>query len=399
MLNVLIASMLLIPAFSSLVIVLLGVLVIFGATQNSFTFKLDKITGLFFLFFLIYVVGFIFSGNQEIGGKYIEYKLSMFAFPLIFSFRPKAETQLRPLFLTFLGSLFVLSIFGFIHGVGQFLETGALQSFFASNISYIHHPTYLGLYLLVALEMLHYGYKRNWSLFQLKLVLPLSLFFILMLFASGSLAGLLFFCLMVLVKGIQFIFRKYGRKVGFLSVVLLPILFYVGVNYTPVIDEQFEAATIHFKDYVKGPEEFVKTHQTYVGGNELRLILWTVTSKAIAQHPMGVGTGNHNKFINENLEALNQKQFVARNYDPHNQFLMTTLELGIIGGLFFLFLLVMLLKQSWSLQNSVFTILVLAFAFNCLFESMLQRQSGIVFFVFWSCLFLAQGIKKSKDNA
>jgi hypothetical protein len=77
--------------------------------------------------------------------------------------------------------------------------------------------------------------------------------------------------------------------------------------------------------------------------------------------------------------------------------LQTTLEIGFIGLILLLTYIISLLKLAWIHKNAFLAIIVGGLFFNALFESVLQRQSGIVFFSFMLSLF-AISIKHYKSE-
>ena len=120
--------------------------------------------------------------------------------------------------------------------------------------------------------------------------------------------------------------------------------------------------------------------------------MWTVSIKTWAKHPFGVGTGNVDEYLSKELMHVGQFELAKLDqnfeikYNPHNQFLQIGIELGIIGIIVFLWSLFQTIKIGFRSQNWLLIFLVFCLIFNCLFESMLQRQTGIVFFIFWICL-------------
>jgi O-antigen ligase len=121
-------------------------------------------------------------------------------------------------------------------------------------------------------------------------------------------------------------------------------------------------------------------------GNEARLVLWTIAFDIFMEHPMGVGLGNLEEMMHQRLVELGLNQQAALNYNPHNQYLQIAAELGIIGLLLFLGILLYGVVWAISSKNWLLTLVMLSLMFNCFFESMLQRQSGIVFYCFWICI-------------
>ena len=92
------------------------------------------------------------------------------------------------------------------------------------------------------------------------------------------------------------------------------------------------------------------------------------------------------------------KELAKQNYNPHNQFLQIAVEIGVLGLGLFIFLLFKLLEFSRNNKNYLLFILTTGLIFNSLFESMLQRQSGIVFYSFWICLIVAFSETFEKSN-
>jgi O-antigen ligase len=73
-------------------------------------------------------------------------------------------------------------------------------------------------------------------------------------------------------------------------------------------------------------------------------------------------------------------------YNSHNQFLQLAVEVGIFGLLCLLTLLVLLFRMGIRYKNELLIWIGLNFIFNAFFESMLQQQSGIVFYILSICI-------------
>mgnify|MGYP000844552643 FL=1 len=126
-----------------------------------------------------------------------------------------------------------------------------------------------------------------------------------------------------------------------------------------------------------------------MSGSETRLVLWTVSGQIIKDYPLGVGTGNVDDILVSRLSKLNQKELAKQRLNPHNQYFQTAIEIGFIGLIVLLSILFYGLKVGYKHRTWLLIILVANLGFNMLFESMLQRQSGIVFYTFWICLLVA----------
>jgi O-antigen ligase len=168
-------------------------------------------------------------------------------------------------------------------------------------------------------------------------------------------------------------------------------------------DVRYTYSTV--KKYMQDPKGFLSGKTGYKTGNEVRLVMWTVTSEEIAKHPLGVGTGNVDAHLSQRLKQYGQLDLAKQDehnaiqYNPHNQFLQTGLEIGLFG----LIVLLLFIVQTWRLarnyKNYLLMAVVASLVVNSLFESMLQRQSGIVFYAFWMCLLTLISVTNTKIQA
>jgi O-antigen ligase len=170
------------------------------------------------------------------------------------------------------------------------------------------------------------------------------------------------------------------------AMVLSPLLIFAFVRFTPGVKEQLDVSILYINEYLEDPKEFVKNKQTYVGGNETRLIVWTGAYESIKDQPLGYGTGALKPILSKKLIELGQPNMADKNYDPHNQYFSTTIELGLLGLLILLSALLIPLFVGLKRRSGLLILLAVNLLFNSAFESMLQRQSGIVFYMFWFCL-------------
>jgi O-antigen ligase len=122
-----------------------------------------------------------------------------------------------------------------------------------------------------------------------------------------------------------------------------------------------------------------------MSGNQARLVVWTISGQIIADHPFGIGLGNLEGEMKQRLIQLKQDELVEKNYNPHNQFLQMAAEIGIVGLIFFVCILFLIVRFALQRKDELLIFLVFSLILNCLFESMLQRQSGIVFYVMLMC--------------
>ena len=199
-------------------------------------------------------------------------------------------------------------------------------------------------------------------------------------FLLMSLSGVLFFLLLsatyILFKIAQ---RKSRRFV--VSMVIVLLAFFSGLFlFTPFLKKDIYEAEQNIQLFFSSQEEFVHHFPETPSSSQVRLVLWLASIEEIQEHPLGVGTGNVDYYLGGNLKEKGLNELATHNYNPHNQFLHTWLEIGVAG--FFILISILVAGIRWGIKkkNIMAVILLANLTFNCLFESMLQQQSGIIFY-------------------
>jgi O-antigen ligase len=157
------------------------------------------------------------------------------------------------------------------------------------------------------------------------------------------------------------------------------------VMIIPPLKSQWDDAKHFTVDFIDNPTIFLSDTTNADNGSSVRLIMWTVATQIFKENPLGVGTANVDDYLYAKLTKLKQYKLAKKYYNPHNQYLQSGIEIGLIGLAVLLLLLIRVTSFAWKQRNYLLLFVVLNLAFNMLFESMLQRQSGIVFYTFWMC--------------
>jgi len=381
--------MLLIPNLLGIGILLFLIIWVIGIVQKKLQFKFFWMNGFLFLLYLGYVIGTIYTNHPDIASRYLEYKLSLVIFPMFFSFIPKKSFSFQAPVIAFVLGVSTLFFVGLIHSIPLYIKFSDFAFMQSSQFSFIHHPTYLSAFALFGMGLLWHGWKQNWRFFSKKAIVLFMVIMLLTQILSLSLSGML---LLMICSGVVILFlikKKFGRKIYWATLIVTPFLLFALAKFTPGVNTQFKNSIDYLVEFFDDPDAFYKSKQTYVGGSETRLILWAASSRVVAEHPMGVGTGNLDEYLSDKLISIGQPHMAEKKYNPHNQFLQTAVELGLLGLAALLVIIVFGVFYSFRTKNYLLLLLVSSLAFNCLFESMLQRQSGIVFYVFWICLLIA----------
>jgi hypothetical protein len=351
--------------------------------ENKFTFLLA-------LFFMLHLVGLINTSDLSNGWFSIEKKISFLVAPIIIitAYGNLTKSDLDNL----LANLGWLSIFSslilLVSASFKFLILKDNQAFFFEEFSPISY-VYYSLYFVVTVSFL------VGNLLQKKpsnLIVP----FAMIIYSLGFLVVV-------------------SSKIGIISFLVcsaLALIFNAPVRYFWII---FTALTIflaislslhkttrsRFVVLIENlaiiKAETVSDYQAFTGLN-LRLLFWKFSVQEVIDRKsvfFGAGTGDAQHWIDDGYKKHGLDEYGYRGFDPHNQWVFTFVQFGLIGVfvLFLLFLnsaLAAAKEKAWMMVFFLITTLLYS-----LTESILESNKGIIFFaVLYSLLALLT--KKAK---
>lgn len=122
----------------------------------------------------------------------------------------------------------------------------------------------------------------------------------------------------------------------------------------------------------------------------MRLLSWDAALGLFSEKPFsGYGAGNIQDELDDYYERKDYKKPLKDRHNAHNVFLQIALENGITGLLILLLIFILIFNKGMQRPVTVFTMLVgLIFLINGLFESWMNRFSGLAFFSFMVCFIL-----------
>ena len=375
------------PKFAPLFFILLITVVLSGIIKKEVSFQLNVISSLFLLFYFCYLIGIIFTRDINAGVFELEKKLSFVIFPLLLSLKFKKIWCINVAYMGFILATFLVTLYGIIMPLSAWLVAGGGNwVYFSSYISPIHHPSYLAAYLTISTAFAFIGWREKLPFFSLYWIIPFTIFVIVLHGFLQSLSGTLFLLIAIFTSLLIWLRNKFRRPIFYTIIILIPLLGIIGLNTIPNIQSDWKDATSNVIEYSKNPKGFVENSAPSLSSSSTRIILWTAAFQIFYKHPFGIGTGNMDEFMEKELIILKQKELTKQNFNPHNQFLQTAVEIGFFGLLVFFAILFSSIYYGLKYKNYLLIIISSNLLFNSLFESMLQRQSGIIFYCFWLCL-------------
>ena len=375
------------PILSSPTIAIFTLVVLYGAFTKKLSFQWNWILFGFLLLYILYVVYLIPSQHLTSGMKYLEYKLSLLVFPILFSFRPQFTVDRRKILNAFSIACLILGLFYVSQSLYHFWLTGQSNYFHSSSFASNHHPSYVAAYFSFVIYYLYTEQTQLQTKARKSISIGIMVFLMFLHLPLESLSGMIVLGLILTIIILRWAWKTFSKWI--FSAFLLGGLFSIQILFwvQPSLKDNVSHTSTLISRYIQSPSTFIKEHPNGMSGNQARLVIWTVTGEIILEHPFGVGLGNLEDEMQQKLATLNQTELMEKNYNPHNQFLQIFAEIGLVGFLVFIAVLYLVIQQARKQKDALLFFLILSLVINSLFESMLQRQSGIVFFVAFISLF------------
>lgn len=356
----------------------LGVFNIFRSKQNFVSD--NKALLLFPLYFLIMAITLFYTENLSSGLELLQRSITLLLFPIIFLFVKEDASTVKRLFeFLLIGLLVSFGINVVLHIRDAILSIETVIVFddilegitttldairqgwkycITTEFSRLVNANYVSIYILLVLS--YYLKKKLETLTNMMIILVLFLY----LFLLGSWASYL----TIIIVSLLLIFNiadKVKRHTMLIVFLLGSIVF---LNNPRV--------TSYFSENQKNTETHTPDHTAI---EKSRLLTWHASILLIKEAPLfGYGAGDANDVLIDRYKEMDYITNYVNKYNAHNQFLQTWLQTGLLGliVLVIIFILLGLRMRRSPNEFSVFLILLI----SLLFESMLVRFNGIVFF-------------------
>lgn len=325
--------------------------------------------------FLIQVFGLVYTNEPYKGILAAQLSLPFIVYALLmFSALYDKELSRFVLKWFFMGTL-IASMMGLTKAIYYKLNNLG-DYFFYSRFSELlgKHTTSFSLFIVLSmLFLMHEAIKgrRKW-----RVVVPILLFFILMLYFIStriSIIGLGTGMAVLLLMNVK---RK--RKWLALSVPILVL----GLFAMPNFQKRFEPSG---------------TEIGQISDVEFRKYHWKSVIETIQSRPLllGTGSGSDRAFLFEKYKYYRLTSAYELNYNAHNQFLEYLLDFGLLGLFSILTLLSYLYRRMIKDKNGLGLSMLSVFTIYFITESLFSTQAGVVTFALIMSVLLAYNPEKA----
>lgn len=329
--------------------------------------------------FLLFVFGYFISTDISIAWRDLEIKLYLLAIPLFYvlihPFTAKERKWILGLFviacITFIATALSIACY-------KLVTTGENNFYYKELLAFTPlHPSYAGMFQAMAAVILVMHLLINWETIPRK-------------WRAIYLASIFVITLFIFLL---------TAKMAIASVfILLSIAFYLlgsqflGKRKTIVIiiaGNLFALALMWSLPYTRERIKLLFTYNEVAYDNSVnsRKEIWTAAIDVIQANPLfGTGTGDAEADLIAAYERNGFKLGVEEKYNAHNQYLQILVETGIFGFLCFIGFLFWCIRLAIKSKNHLYLVFLLLWILNIATESMLETQSGVVFFSFFNVL-------------
>jgi O-antigen ligase len=319
----------------------------------------------------------------DVGLKKLEIKLSLMLLPVILLTTSIVKyNQVKELLRTYVFGVTIAALICLIHGLYKYYITKDVMYLFYSEYSLFHHPSYFAMYLNMGISILLIFIFNQENKVKIHHFLLLT-FLMLSVYQTASKAGLI---VLVVICLFAFLFEMAPRIKWIKSLIALSIS--VGVVFLVIFNSSYISG--RFSEMSSVADQ--KAESSTAG----RVEIWK-SSLDILEHDFlfGVGSGDVQQMLDAEYEKRNLEVTLEHHKNAHNQYLETLLANGLFGLLSLVASLVVMFFYGIKFRIYLLSLYVFNVGFNFLTESMLEKQSGVLFYAIFGTLMISI-IKETK---
>ena len=340
--------------------------------EKTYSFWMSM-ESLFVIYYLFLIIGMAWTNDIEAGFFKLENKLSFLLFPLLFYFSKFSLSRSTILNMLLFSAGLSLLIYEFIAIFKSlyYPENNNWGYFKDVLFSPFMHRGYYAFYLVIGTLICHSKIYQNAKKTNL---IVLFLFLSFGVFQTFSKAGILTWLVFNLILLLHFIINRGNWKFMLTIGIGIVISIFAFLNIESGVKNRFEKVPLSLK-------EIQLKNNNSAESNQSRILMWNASILSLSKgHFFGYGTGDDISILKaRNLSDHNQV-IAIKELNSHNQFLTTTLQIGLPGLIILLAIFIKTWRDSFRDKHLLSLLISLCFFCNFLIESFLERQAGIILF-------------------
>lgn len=370
-------------------IMFFAVVVVAQSKFKIYKYQVKNKVWLFSILYLFYIIGAFYTQHTNELKSELEVKLALLIFPILFLItKPLPKVVMNKVLLNFVLGCFINTIVSIFKAWSCFEAKGIVECFYSSRLAFSFHPSYLALYLNLAVAILLYFdlhklrpyHITRWMIWVLIVVFSV---FLVLLSSKMGIIGLFLVLLIFFVYHL----RQVSWKRTIIKSLAPVVVFSVFLVLAPVTQTRFKNMANVVKQHTG--EEQINVEK--IESNAARIHIWGIALKLVKQNfLLGLGTGDVTNALVEEYQEKGMIQAAEKRLNAHNQFFETFLAIGFFGFSTLVSFLIIGLYMAIKYKSFIYLIYIILCTAHFSVESMLETQAGVVFFAFFNCLLFVQ---------
>lgn len=396
--------------YASICIIFFTITSLFTINYQQFAsnFRNNKIVWAFLLYIILYIFSFLYSDNTQTASADLQTKMSLIIFPLLLGCGLQMNKKIVDrFFLFFVTGVTLAALVNLLIAYRESVTDDTTIVFFYHNL--VRHfdisAVYMSLYCFLSIGLLlTYNWEDQftgkWKWLRVILVIVQISFFILL---SARMLIALFVIFLIPYAFYYYVLPKLTKLQLSISAIMIIITLAVLLltdnpiksRYTNILDKDLSIVTLN---------DYSDVSLDSFSNLTLRLFIWKAGYEVINEHGLwwtGAGNGDVQDVMNEKMSIYNVNDTDGsssplKNVNMHNMLLQTLISVGLIG-LFIILIIVIYPFFQWTflLNNPWFLFFFVSTLFFLVQESILQTQSGTVYYALIYSLFINILYKKN----
>lgn len=351
--------------------------------KRKFPFKQTLI---FSSIYFILLLSLVNTENFLNIDKLLSTGLSLFVIPISFGFINSADKSslisqnLFMYFITLLNfftTIFSIYVLYILINLGVFNQEMSLPdaiAYITNEMWFIsQHPIYASIFISISIFLMVFLWLTNSKRTYFLVSLPFVMIQVLTLFILDRKGVLLSFIVSLSILVFTLLKKKHFNIKSKFTVVLI----FISILFFTLNSKRFQE--LYKKDNYSDVLKFNSTN--------LRYNIYACAFQKVIESPfLGYGLGDVQLELNKCYKKRSPL-LTEIIYNSHNQYLSYYLSSGIIGLMLLVYVIFKLFKQSFSKKNVLLLSITLFFSIIFFFENLLERQSGVILFTFYSYFF------------
>lgn len=357
------------------------------------------------LYYAIHVIGLLYTENFDYAFFDLGTKLSFLIVPFLFAGLILNEELLARIKLFFSAGCFVSIIISLVHSIYLYRQQQWVNDFFYEKFSWFNHPTYITVYINIALLfLLEYLFTR-WKKISKpsrSFVIFTGYLFIAAIIMYSSRTGTAVAAFSLLIYSVILLKKNFIRRPVIITA-LFAVLLTTGLMYyfsLTFFNRYAELGTEMREEIEKVSEGGIKSDSTITDNSaSSRILAWQYSLQLIKTNWLiGVGTGDIKDELVKKYNEAGWNFGAEKKLNPHNQYLHTFILLGIPGFILLMLNFIFPFYFSLKQKHGLYFLFMMIVFLNCLTESVLEVQRGILLFPFFSCLFYIAALNSTNQE-